>query len=63
MTYMKNSRRDFLKGLTATSVLSDTSLPGIAATYAVKGSAETDVAEPDGKTTLGSKDFSIQHSF
>ena len=30
MTYIKNSRRDFLKGITATSVLSATAIPAIA---------------------------------
>lgn len=30
MTYIKNSRRDFLKGLTATSILSATAVPAIA---------------------------------
>ena len=33
MTYIKNSRRDFLKGLTATSVLSATSIPVIANSF------------------------------
>ncbi len=39
MTYIKNTRRDFLKGLTATSVLSATSIPVIATSF---GTNETD---------------------
>ncbi len=32
MTYINNSRRNFLKGITATSVLSATAIPAIALT-------------------------------
>ena len=34
MTFLKNTRRDFIKGLTATSVLSATSIPVIAGSFA-----------------------------
>ena len=33
MTYIKNSRRDFIKGITATSLLSATTIPVIATSF------------------------------
>ena len=39
MTFIKNTRRDFIKGITATSVLSATTIPVIARSLTAEGSA------------------------